>query len=50
MEEVLIFITSTILPPYQVTAGTPQAATEKPLEKAPPDVQAAPAPANTPTQ
>jgi type IV pilus assembly protein PilQ len=50
MEEVLIFITSTVLPPYQITAGTPPAATEKPLEKAPPDVQAAPAPANTPTQ
>ncbi|MCX5837507.1 MAG: type IV pilus secretin PilQ [Deltaproteobacteria bacterium] len=50
MEEVLIFITSTILPPYQVTAGTPPAATEKPLEKAPPDVQAAPALAITPTQ
>ena len=50
MEEVLIFITSTVLPPYQITAGTPPAATEKPLEKAPPDVQAAPALANTPTQ
>jgi len=50
MEEVLIFITSTILPPYQVAAGAPPATTEKPLEKASPDVQAVPAPANTPTQ
>jgi type IV pilus assembly protein PilQ len=34
MEEVLIFITPTILPP-QVAAAAPPAATEKPLEKAP---------------
>ncbi len=35
MEEVLIFITPTILPP-QVAAAAPPAATEKPFEKAPP--------------
>ena len=46
MEEVLIFITPTILPP-QVTAAARPAATEKPLEKAPPDTQPAPANATT---
>ena len=47
MEEVLIFITPTILPP-QVAAAAPPAATEKPLEKAPPGTQ--PAPANAATK
>jgi type IV pilus assembly protein PilQ len=46
MEEVLIFITPTILPPQGAAAAAP-AATEKPLEKAPSDTPAAPANAAT---
>jgi type IV pilus assembly protein PilQ len=44
MEEVLIFITPSILPPQVATAAA-GAVTEKPLEKAPPEVRQAPAPA-----
>ena len=49
MEEVLIFITPTILPPQVATAAAP-AVTEKPLEKEPPEVRQAPAPANAATK
>ena len=49
MEEVLIFITPTILPPQVATAAAP-AVTEKPLEKEPPEVRQTPAPANAATK